>query len=147
MTVEPDGQGTSIRAALEYMQRVVTKRAVVFLVSDFQDDDYERALRVAAQKHDVVAISVSDPREETLPEVGLISVLDAETGEPGVIDTSHPRVRQAYAEHAEQRRLLLRETVRRTGVELLELSTGEDYERPLVHFFRERARRVARAGG
>jgi uncharacterized protein (DUF58 family) len=144
---EARGRGTRIASALEYLQRVVTKRAVIFLVSDFQDEGYERALRVAAQKHDVVAISIDDPREAALPEVGLIAVRDPETGEPGVLDAGSPRVRQAYAEQAARERQRLRETVRRTGVELLELSTGEEYELPLVRFFRERARRVARAGG
>jgi len=147
LTVEPSGQGTRIATALEYLQRVVTKRAVIFLVSDFQDEGYERALRVAAQKHDVVAISVSDPREGVLPNVGLIAVVDPETGERGVLDSGSPRVRQAWARHAEVARERLRAGLRRTGVELLELSTDEDYERPLVRFFRERARRVARAGG
>jgi uncharacterized protein (DUF58 family) len=120
---------------------------VVFLVSDFQDEGFERNLRVAAQKHDVIAILVTDPREAELPPVGLVAVVDPETGERGVIDAGSARVRRTYAWHAERRRSLLRETLRRTGVELLELSTAEDYERPLVRFFRERARRVARAGG
>ena len=126
---------------------MVHKRAVVFLVSDFQDEAFERVLRVAAQKHDVVAIAVSDPREVTLPAAGLLSVEDPETGDRVLIDSSNPRVRHAYAEQAEQRQALLRDTVRRTGVDLLELSTGEPYELPLVDFFRERARRVARSGG
>ena len=147
LTVEPQGRGTRIASALEYLQRVVTKRAVVFLVSDFQDEAFERVLRVAAQKHDVVAVAVSDPREVALPAAGLLSVEDPETGDRVLIDSSNPRVRHAYAEQAEHRQALLRDTVRRTGVELLELSTGEPYELPLVHFFRERARRVARSGG
>jgi uncharacterized protein (DUF58 family) len=147
LAAEPEGAGTRIGAALEYLQRVVTKRAVIFLVSDFQDEGYERALRVAAQKHDLVAIAVSDPREEELPDVGLLAVRDPETGEAGLLDTGSARVRRAYAEHARRVRETLRETVRRTGVDLLELSTGEDYDRHLVRFFRERARRVARAGG
>ena len=97
-------------------------------------------------RYDLVAIAVSDPREEELPDVGLIGVRDPETGEAGVIDTGSRRVRQAYAENARMTRELLRDTVRRSGVDLLELSTGEDYDRHLVRFFRERARRVSRAG-
>jgi len=147
LTLEPQGRGTRIGSALEYLQRVVTKRAVIFLVSDFQDDGFDRAMRVAAQKHDLVAIALEDPRETTLPEVGLVSVVDPETGERGVLDCSSARVRQAYTEHAQRSRVLLRDTMRRTGVDLLELSTGEDYEMPLVRFFRERARRAVRAGG
>jgi uncharacterized protein (DUF58 family) len=147
LTIEPEGRGTSIAAALEYLQHVVTKRAVIFVVSDFQDHGYDRALRVAAQKHDVVAIAVSDPREAVLPDAGLLAVEDPETGDLGLIDSSSPRVRHAYAEQARMAAALLRDTVRRTGVDLLELSTGEPYEQPLVRFFHERARRAARSGG
>ena len=116
-------------------------------VSDFQDDGYERTLRVVSRKHDVVAISVCDPRESRLPDVGLISVEDPESGERGVIDAGSARVRRHYADMARRRRQQFRETVRRTGVDLLELSTGESYERPLLRFFHERARRAAMAGG
>ena len=147
LTIEPEGHGTRIGQALEYLQRVVRKRAVVFLVSDFQDDDYETTLRIVARRHDVVAIAVSDPREEQLPEVGLIAVRDPETGEPGVIDAGSSRVRAAYAELSRKTRRALRETVRRSGVDLLELSTGESYELPLVRFFHERAKRAVRSGG
>lgn len=147
LAIRPRGRGTRIARALEFLQRVVTKRAVIFLVSDFQDEGFERPLRVAARKHDLVAVSVGDPRESRLPEVGLLSVIDPETGEPGLIDSGSHRVRLAYSEAAQRRLEELRATVRRSGVDLLELSTGEPYDLPLSRFFRERARRVARAGG
>ncbi|MCP3902293.1 MAG: DUF58 domain-containing protein [Planctomycetes bacterium] len=143
----PEGRGTRIGRALEYLQRVVRKRAVVFLLSDFQDDDYERTLRVVAQKHDLVAIALDDPREATLPSVGLVSVVDPETGEPGLLDTSSRGVRRVYEEYAERRRVVLRDTIRRSGVDLLELSTDQNYELPLVRFFHERARRAQASGG
>jgi uncharacterized protein (DUF58 family) len=147
LTLQPAGTGTSISAALEYLRHVVTKRAVVFLLSDFQDQGYDRALRVAAQKHDVVALTVSDPRESTLPNAGLLAVRDPETGATGIIDSGSARVRQVYEEASRRNRELLLDTVRRTGVDLLQLSTVEDYERPLVRFFHERARRAMRGGG
>jgi uncharacterized protein (DUF58 family) len=147
LTVRPEGQGTDISAALKYLHNIVRKRAVVFLVSDFQDSGYEQILRVIARKHDLVAISVSDTREGVLPNVGLLSVRDPETGEAGVIDTGSLRVRRAYAASDAKARHALIENFRRTDVDLLELSTGEPYERPLVQFFRERARRAVRAGG
>jgi uncharacterized protein (DUF58 family) len=147
LAVEPAGRGTRIADALGYLQRVVTKRAVVFLISDFQDSEYERVLRVVSQKHDVVAISVSDPREAVLPSVGLIGLEDPETGKRSVLDSGSARVRREYEERALRHQAGLREGVRRAGVELLQLSTGEPYDRPLVRFFRERARRVARSGG
>ena len=147
LSVQPVGRGTRLSAALEYLRRVVTKRAVVFVVSDFQDDGFEKTLRVVAQKHDLVAIAVGDPREELLPNVGLVAVRDPETGEVGLLDTGSARVRREYAEASRVARVRLRETVRRTGVDLLELSTQEGYEMPLVRFFHERARRAAMAGG
>jgi len=147
VTVAPRGRGTSIAGALEYLQRVIRKRAVVFVVSDFQDAGWERLLRVAAQKHDLVAIAVSDPREEDLPAVGLLAVEDPETGEPVVIDTGSARVREEWARATREGRARLRQTVRRVGVDLLELSTADAYEAPLVRFFHERARRAAMAGG
>jgi uncharacterized protein (DUF58 family) len=147
LAVSPEGRGTRIGQALEYLQRVVTKRAVVFLLSDFQDVGFERTLRVVAQKHDVVAIAVSDPRENVLPDAGLISVEDPETGERGIIDSGSASVRRAYAEQAQREVEQSRVAVRRSGVELLELSTGKPYDKPLIHFFHERSRRVARAGG
>jgi uncharacterized protein (DUF58 family) len=147
LTIKPEGSGTRIAQALEYMQRVVPKRAVVFLVSDFQDEGYERTLRVVSRKHDIVAISVRDPRESSMPDVGLISLQDPESGERGVVDAGSARVRQAYADAARRRQERFKENVRKTGVDLLELSTGESYEMPLVHFFHERARRAAISGG
>ncbi len=146
LAFEARGRGTRINRALEFLQRVVTKRAVVFLVSDFFDDGYERTLRVAARKHDLVAISVEDPRERQLPPVGLVAVVDPETDELGVIDAGSARVRRRYAEFARGTRQRKKDALRRCGVELLELSTGVPYEGPFVRFFRERARRVMRTG-
>jgi uncharacterized protein (DUF58 family) len=147
LAAKPKSRGTRIAPALEYLQRVVNKRAVVFLLSDFQDQGYERTLRVMAQKHDVVAIAVSDPREATLPPAGLVSVIDPESGELGVIDSGSAAVRRAYAEAARLGAEELRSAVRRSGVDLLELSTCKPYDKPLIRFFHERSRRIARAGG
>jgi uncharacterized protein (DUF58 family) len=147
LTMRPQGSGTRIAQALEYLQRVVTKRAVVFLLSDFQDEGYERIMRVVSRKHDLVAISVCDPREELLPDVGLVAVQDPESGGVGVIDAGSARVRRSYAEAARRERERFRQAVRQTGVDLLELSTGDSYELPLIRFFHERARRAAIAGG
>jgi uncharacterized protein (DUF58 family) len=145
LAFEPEGKGTDIARALEALRRAVTKRAVVFLVSDFQDDGYERTLRVVSRKHDVVAIAISDPRERALPPVGIVAVVDPETGARTLVDASSARVRKTYSDLAEASARRVRETMRRTGVDLLELSTHTPYETPLLRFFRERARRVARA--
>jgi uncharacterized protein (DUF58 family) len=147
LAVQPAGRGTRIGAALEFLQHVVRKRAVVFLISDFQDAGYERTLRVVARKHDVVAVSVTDPREASLPEAGLVGVVDPETGDTGILDAGSTAVRRAYAEFAERFLIGVRGALQRAGVDLLELSTGEPYEMPMVRFFRERARRATRHGG
>ena len=147
LAVDPQGRRTGITHALEYLQHVVTKRAVLFLISDFQDEEYERTLRVVAKKHDVIAVAIGDPREQLLPDVGLVSVEDPESGVVGTLDTGSAAVRRAYTQFAESHRGRLRQAVRRAGVDLLELSTGEPYEMPMVRFFRDRARRVDRSGG
>ena len=147
VAVETRGMGTDLAGALEVLRRVVTKRAVVFVVSDFQAPAFERPLRVLSKKHDVVAIHVSDPRESALPPSGLVAVLDPETGERALLDSGSARVRRAYAARVEAARGSALEALRRAGVEHLGLSTGEPYERPLVRFFAERAKRAARAGG
>jgi len=147
LAFETVGKGTDLARALEFLQRVVPKRAVVFLLSDFDARDYERTLRTVARKHDVVAISVTDPRETTLVPVGIVAVEDPETGERALVDSRSAGVRRIWSEWGQARQDALRETMRRTGVDHLEISTGEAYETPLVRFFRERARRAARAGG
>ncbi len=147
LAFEPAGRGTDVAGALEVLRRVVAKRAVVFVVSDFQDRGFERSLRVLGRKHDVVGIAVSDPREARLPEVGLLAVEDPETGARRLIDAGSARVRAAYAAAAAAAREEAMAALRRTGVDVLELSTAEPYDAPLVRFFRERARRAARAGG
>ena len=147
LAFETASRGTDIRGALDVLRRVVTKRAVVFLVSDFQDDGYERILTAVNRKHDLVAIAVSDPREEVLPDVGLVAIADSETGAPVLLDTGSARVRQAFAAKARAARDRSRAILKRAAVDTLEVSTGADYDRALVRFFRERARRVARAGG
>ena len=146
MAFETVGTGTDIRGALEVLRRVVTKRAVVFLISDFQADGYDKTLRVVNLKHDLVAIAISDPRESQLPDVGLVAMRDAETGRPTVIDTGHTGVRRLFAARWEQACARTRALLKQSGTEILELSTGADYDRALLVFFRERARRAARAG-
>ena len=146
LAFEPKGRGTNILHALESLQQVVRKRAVVFLISDFWDQGYEKTLRTMAKKHDIVSISIEDPRENMLPPVGLISVRDPETGREGILDAASRTVRERYARAAKEARETTRQSMRKCGVDLLELSTGEPYERPFVRFFRERARRARRAG-
>lgn len=142
----PARRGTNLTEALRYLNRVQRRRAVVFLISDFLDDDFSKPLRVAAARHDLVAVRVTDPLEKQLPDLGLVHWVDAETGEQQWVDTGDRRVRRAYAER--QRDLLEAGArgLRRAGVDLVELETPDDLAGPMVRFFRQRALRL-RTGG
>ncbi len=138
---EPEGRGTNIAAALEYLTHVVRRRAVVFLVSDFLSEGFAKGLSVAGRRHDVIAIRMSDRREWQLPPVGYVEFEDAESGEHVLVNTSDRRFRTAYQANAERTRRSLEETFRKTKVDVIEVRTGEPYVEPLMQFFRERARR------
>jgi uncharacterized protein (DUF58 family) len=135
------GAGTSLTAALERLSRVSRRRAVVFIVSDFQDAGYERALRIARRRHDLIGIVVGDRREAELPDVGLMELLDLETGRRVVLDTSSAKVRRAYAERARRAREERRRQFRRMNLDAVEVRTGESFAEPLQRFFRARGKR------
>ena len=141
---EPRGRRTDLAGALEYLNRVVRRRAVVFLLSDFQAPDFSRPLAVTGRRHDLVAVPVVDPLEETLPDVGRISLEDAESGTILEINTSDRRVRDAFVRDAAERRQALTLLLRRAGVDTITLRTGEDYLPALRAFFLQRERRIAR---
>ena len=132
--------GTNIAAALDYLGRVFHKRGVVFLVSDFQDQGFEKPLRALARRHDLIGVTVSDPRETALPDVGLLELEDAETGETVVIDTGSRVVRTRYTALAKERHAKLNELFKSTGVDHIPLHTDRDYVLDLVRFFRRRMR-------
>jgi len=136
---EPDGRGTRIGPALEHLNRVLNRRAIVFLVSDFQDDGFEKALRVTARRHDLVAVWTADRREREIPRRGLFRVEDPETGEETWIAASARRA-EAYRALAERRREELARTFRANGVDLVPVSTESSYTEPLVAFFKKRER-------
>lgn len=138
---KPEGTGTNIAAALEYLNRVIRRKAVVFLVSDFLSEGYEKALRVASKRHDLVAIPVTDPREMEIPNVGFVELEDAETGEIHLLDTSNASNRQAFAKEAARRGLLREKSLRATNVDPVEIRTNQPYIEPLVRFFKMRAKR------
>jgi uncharacterized protein (DUF58 family) len=127
--------------ALDYLGRVLTKRGVVFLVSDFLDRDFERPLKVLARKHDLIAVTVSDPREIALPDVGLIEIQDAETGETVVIDTGSKTVRRRFSRLAGEKQQRLADLFRSTGIDHIPLFTDRDYVLDLVKFFRKRMKK------
>lgn len=139
--LQPQGRSTDIGDALAYLARVTRRRAIVFVLSDFFDTGYEPALRAAALRHEIVALTLADPRERDLPDVGLLEVEDAETGERALLDTSSGRVRSAWARRGAELRDRRRKTLAALGVEEVALSTGASYVEPLLRAFRARETR------
>lgn len=144
LAFEPQGRGTNIGAALEYAGRMLAHKAIIFVVSDFLSEDFEHPLTLLAQRHDVVAVTVDDPSEEALPEIGLARFVDPETGHTVDVDTSDPAVREEFAaavraEHTARRRVL-----RRLAIDEIPVHTDQGVVDPLIRFFRARERRVRR---
>lgn len=142
LTHEPSGQGTNIAAALEHLNHVLRRRAVVFIISDFQDIDYERQLRIAKRRHNIIPISIRDPREVDLPNVRFVELVDNETGQRIMVDTSSAAFREAYHRHAVQSDEARQAMFRRLNTDAIELMTGQSYVEPLTKFFRARERRA-----
>jgi uncharacterized protein (DUF58 family) len=141
LVFEPAGRGTDIARALEYLHRVCRRRSVTFLISDFLAHDYERALRLVHQRHDLVPICIVDPRERELPNVGLVWLRDLESGEYALIDTGSAAVRRDYREQREAAALARQRLFRSLGIDAIEVDTRESYMHPLMRFFRLREKR------
>ncbi|HEV7731085.1 MAG TPA: DUF58 domain-containing protein [Candidatus Binatia bacterium] len=141
LSVKPAGRGTDIAAALEHLEHVTTRRAVVFLVSDFLDPHCVHGLRVAGRRHDVIAVVLDDPREGELPNVGLVELEEAETGARYVLDTGDARVRAAVAARAAEARLARDRLLRGADVDAITIRTDRPYTEALMRFFRMRERR------
>ena len=142
LAFQPTGTGTNLTQALDYLNRVQRRRAVTFVLSDFQAAGFEKKLRLAGRRHDIVALSLRDPREEELPAVGLVELRDAETGAHAVVDTFDRQVRAKFTAQAKARLETLRGMFRSASVDQVEIRTDTDYMRPLVKFFRMRERRA-----
>lgn len=140
----PGHTGTDITQALEYLNRLLTRRSIVFILSDFLTEDYAKPLRVASKRHDVVAVTITDPRELSLPGIGLVELEDAETGEEVLIDTGDADWRRQYAEYNEALREARDQQFRVTGVDAIHIRTDEPYIDPLLQFFKLRERKFAR---
>jgi uncharacterized protein (DUF58 family) len=141
---EPQGRGTDIGLALEYLARVIRRRAVVFVVSDFAAPEYRRPLNVAGRRHDVVAVRVTDPRETEIPPIGFVELEDSESGDHVLVDTSDPAFQAVFGPGARQSREAAERMFRSMKVDLVDVTTGVPYFEPLSRFFRQRARRVRR---
>jgi uncharacterized protein (DUF58 family) len=143
---EPRSRGTSIRRALATVGQALRRRATVFLISDFIDDDYQQSLRVASRRHDLVAFRLRDRAECELPSVGWLVCEDAETGEVVEVSTGDPAFRHAFAVHREECNASFRQTCRQGGADSMTCETGAVLYPALLRFFEERQRRRIRPG-
>lgn len=140
-TTKPKGTGTNIAEALSYVNRLLDRRAIVVLATDFQDTDFDKQLKITNQKHDLVSIVINDPFEDQLPNIGLIPFRDAETGKELLIDTSNKRVREEYSKRKKVQKLSLDSSLLKMKVDSVNVSTNKSYVRPLMNFFQRRMNR------
>ena len=141
LAFEPTGKGTDIAGALEYFSAVIKKRSICFILSDFMSKEFDRPLKIASKKHDLVALRIHDTREDTLPNVGLVPMQDAETEKMLFVDTSSKKVRDNFAKNRAQATEKLRKLFPASGVDLIDITTGTDYVKPLINFFKTRGKR------
>jgi uncharacterized protein (DUF58 family) len=136
---EPSDQQTNLTEALRYFTNVIKKRSTAFIISDFIDENYEDALKIAGKKHDIIALNIYDIRESELPQVGLIRVKDAETGKLMWIDSSNRKTRDNYFRWWSGEQLKMNEMFNRYGIDSVRIRTDEDYVKPLMNLFNRRA--------
>jgi uncharacterized protein (DUF58 family) len=139
---EPSGKKTNLAKPLDFLNRVTIRRAVVFVISDFHSENYEKALTICSRRHDLIAVVIEDPREQSLPEIGMVRVEDPESGAIFEIDFSNPRVRSEFVKRAERERDEREALFRRKSIDSIALRTDEDYFPALRSFFLRRESRL-----
>ncbi|HEV7866940.1 MAG TPA: DUF58 domain-containing protein [Chthoniobacteraceae bacterium] len=142
LSYRPTRRGTNLTTALQHINRAHSRRAVIFVISDFMDDGFERALKVTSRKHDLIAVPVIDASELHLPDLGWMTFEDSETGEVLEVNTSDPFAQTAFAAVAKQRLERLRRLFRMSGLDSIEVQTDKPYLRALMQFFANRYRRL-----
>ena len=143
LSFEPRRHGTDIACALDYLGKMVKKKCVTFLISDFQDSGYEQPLKLAAFHYDLIAVTITDPRELDVPNAGLVTLSDAETDEQILIDTASASARKKFNTATRARHLELKATLARLNIDQIDVHTDRDYIRDLIRFFQTRERRQA----
>lgn len=138
ISFEPTSQGTNIGEALRFFNNVTKKRSICFLISDFLDGNFELPLRIANKKHDVISVKIEDPREKELPNVGLIQFKDSESNSSKWVDTSNEEVRNDFKKNYAYNNNNMKQIFKSCGVDIIEISTDEDYIKPLINFFNKR---------
>lgn len=138
---KPDHTNTDVAVALRYFVRAIKKRCTAFLISDFMSPDFAHDLKLANKKHDVIALRLFDRSEEEFPDLGLIPVMDEESGQVAWINTSDRKIRAAYASEAAARKVLIGDSFSRAGVDFTAIGTHESYIAPLTMLFKKRERK------
>ena len=139
ITFQPSSKKTNIEVALKYFNSVIKKRAICFIISDFMDDNFEKSLKIAKNKHDIIGLNINDEREKNLVNVGMIKVIDSETGIIRWIDTSDTRNRNIFNYNHKKQAEDLKNIFSSSGVDFININTGQDYIKPLMNFFKRRA--------
>jgi uncharacterized protein (DUF58 family) len=141
---QPQAKGTNLRVAVDYLNRVLHRRAIIFLLSDFLDGGFERALKRTARRHDLIAVRIADVRERELPNIGLVDLEDAETGARLLLDTGSRQVREAFARRGRERHEMIRQLTRAARMDLIEVNTDGSHLDALIRFYKMRERRYRR---
>ncbi len=141
LSFEPEGKSTNLKGALEYMNNSIKKKSIVFLISDYMDEGYEKILGIVGRKHDLIGIVLDDLREKEIPNIGLIKLTDAETGAERWVDTSSKRVRSKMIFNRIEKEKLRKSLFIKSRLDSIEVTTGSNYIQPLVQFFRRREKR------
>lgn len=144
LAFEPVGKGTDMVRAIDYVARMLNEHAIVFIVSDFLGEDISHPLKLLAQRHDVVAVTVDDPSERNLPDIGIARLLDPETGETVEVDTSNRTVREIYSQRVSAEREERKHLLRRLAIDEVSVHTEGGAVEPLLRFFRQRETRLRR---
>ena len=137
---KPKSTKTDITQALKYLTNAIKKRSIAFMISDFMDGDFTDAMKIASRKHDLIALSIYDKREKELPNVGLLKTIDPESGNISWLDTSSKKLRMQYAKLSKEKKKLVTEIFRRTGVDTVSIATDESYMAPLSNLLKKRSK-------
>jgi len=140
---KPKEAATDLSTALEYLSKVIKRRSIAFMISDFLSEGYDKSLQVANKKHDLIAVSVTDPREISLPDAGMIDLEDAETGETILVDTSSAGLRSGFFNESMKERTKKTDFFKSIGVDHIDIMTDRSYVQPITKFFKMRAKRLA----
>ncbi len=144
LSFSPKGKGTSINTGLSYLNRILKKKSIVFLISDFIDTGFDKPLKIASKKHDLVAINISDQRESEIPKKGIFMLRDIETNNDFYIDFSNNSDRKDFADIFKKNDIMLKEALKKYKVDIIEISNEDEYEKPLFNFFLKRKKQLSR---